>query len=74
MGVASDVGLMPSFEDPGAWSGYALEFFCRARNLADLYVDASKPNYKFLEGWVEGLMESIMLKGGGSGGGGGAMT
>ena len=37
-------------------------------------MDAWNPNYEFPEGWVEGLMENPMLKGGGSGGSGGAMT
>lgn len=38
LGVAADVGEMPSFEDAGARSGYALDYFCRARLLADLFI------------------------------------
>jgi hypothetical protein len=30
---------MPSFGDPGCRSGYALNYFCRARLLADLLID-----------------------------------
>lgn len=36
LGVAADVGEMPSFKNAGARSGYALDYFCRARLLADL--------------------------------------
>mmetsp|Transcript_41731 Transcript_41731/g.76264 ORF Transcript_41731/g.76264 Transcript_41731/m.76264 type:complete len:434 (-) Transcript_41731:86-1387(-) len=64
LGVAADVGQMPSFEDAGARSGYAVEFFCRAKNLADLYIDAWNPNYEFPDYWLEGLMETPMLGGG----------
>ena len=39
LGVAADVGQMPSFENAGARSGYALDYFCRARLLADLLID-----------------------------------
>mmetsp|Transcript_11081 Transcript_11081/g.27261 ORF Transcript_11081/g.27261 Transcript_11081/m.27261 type:complete len:429 (+) Transcript_11081:68-1354(+) len=64
LGVASDVGRMPSFEDAGARSGYAVEFFCRARNLADLYVDGWNPYYEFPRFWLDSLMETPMLGGG----------
>jgi len=37
LGLAADKGKMPSFENAGARSGYALDFFCRARLLADLW-------------------------------------
>ena len=30
---------MPSFEDAGSRSGYALDFFCRSRMLADILFD-----------------------------------
>ena len=66
LGVASDVGQMPSFEDAGARSAYAIEFFCRARNLADLYIDGYNPNYIFPEFWLDSLMSTPMLVGGGS--------
>ena len=66
LGVASDVGQMPSFEDAGARSAYAIEFFCRARNLADLYIDGYNPNYIFPEFWLDTLMSTPMLVGGGS--------
>ncbi|CAB9515117.1 expressed unknown protein [Seminavis robusta] len=39
LGAAADTGEMPSFQDPGSRSGYALEFFCRARLLAHLLFD-----------------------------------
>ena len=66
LGVASDVGQMPSFEDAGARSAYAIEFFCRARNLADLYIDGHNPNYIFPEFWLDSLMSTPMLGGGSS--------
>ena len=66
LGVAADVGEMPSFSDAGARSGYALEFFCRARNLADLYMDAFNPSYTFPEHWVETMLATPMLGGGAS--------
>eukprot|EP00984_Skeletonema_dohrnii_P008247 scaffold3030_cov72-Skeletonema_dohrnii-CCMP3373.AAC.1 len=40
LGVAADRGVMPSFSNAGARSGYAVEFFCRAKNLADLFADS----------------------------------
>jgi len=43
LGTAADRGEMPSFADPGSRSGYALEFFCRARLLADLLFDKCSP-------------------------------
>jgi hypothetical protein len=39
LGVAADTGDMPSFEDAGSRSGYALDFFCRARLFGDLMKD-----------------------------------
>lgn len=36
LGVAADIGKMPSFSNAGARAGYALEYFCRARRLASL--------------------------------------
>ena len=39
LGTAADHGEMPSFADAGARSGYALEFFCRARLMADLMLN-----------------------------------
>ncbi|CAJ1962729.1 unnamed protein product [Cylindrotheca closterium] len=63
LGVAADMGEMPSFSDPGARSGYALEFFCRARNLADLYIDALNPSLDMPQNWVESMKESPMLAG-----------
>ena len=38
LGVAADVGEKPSFENAGARSGYALDYLCRARLLADLFI------------------------------------
>lgn len=54
---------MPSFADAGARSGYAVEFFCRARTLADLYMDASNPSCVFPEFWSDGMMQTAMLGG-----------
>lgn len=42
LGVAADTGRMPSFECPGSRSGYALDFFCRSRLLADFLLDLSE--------------------------------
>mgnify|MGYP000010223982 CR=1 FL=1 len=39
LGTAADRGEMPCFADPGSRSGYALEFFCRSKLLADLIFD-----------------------------------
>jgi hypothetical protein len=41
LGVAADNGTIQpsSFGDPGARSGYAVQFFCRARSLADLFME-----------------------------------
>lgn len=64
LGVAADRGEMPSFEDAGARSGYAIEFFCRARNLADLFMDTYNEHYEFPEYWLEGLRDSPILGGG----------
>ena len=61
LGVASDRGEMPSFEDAGARSGYAVEFFCRAKNLADLFADTFNSHYEFPEYWLEGLRGSPIL-------------
>ena len=61
LGVASDRGEMPSFEDAGARSGYAVEFFCRAKSLADLFQDTFNTHYEFPEYWLEGLRESPIL-------------
>ena len=40
LGMAADVGAMPSFAHPGARAGYALGYFCRAKLLADVLFDA----------------------------------
>jgi len=58
---------MPSFEDVGARSGYAVEFFCRAKNLADLLVDTFNDFFEFPEFWLEGLRDSLILGGRDSG-------
>lgn len=39
LGNGADLGIMPSFSDPGARSGYALNLFCRVSLLADLLVN-----------------------------------
>jgi hypothetical protein len=59
LGVAADTGEMPSFADSGARSGYALDFFCRARNLADLLMDRDDPTFPVY--WSESLANSPML-------------
>jgi hypothetical protein len=38
LGMAADVGIRPCFANAGSRSGYAMDFFCRARRLADLFV------------------------------------
>lgn len=38
LGVAADKGDRPSFADAGSRSGYAMNFFCRAKRLADMFV------------------------------------
>lgn len=63
LGVAADLGEMPSFSDPGARSGYVLEFFCRARNLAELYIDALNPSIDIPQNCVESMKASPMLAG-----------
>ena len=66
LGVAADTGKMPSFEDAGARSGYALEFFCRARYLAEIYMDVYETKRKPLpQYWIDALMETPMLGKGG---------
>lgn len=62
LGVAADTGKMPSFSDAGARSGYALEFFCRARYLAEIYMDVYETKRKPLpQYWIDALMETPML-------------
>lgn len=39
LGVAADEGTMPSFENEAARKGYALEFFCRGRALAEFLLE-----------------------------------
>lgn len=64
LGVAADKGIMPSFEDAGARSGYALEFFCRARNLADLFaLDTFNTRYSLSEEWIDAILATPMLGG-----------
>ena len=46
LGTAADHGIMPSFADPGSRSGYALEFFCRARLLSDILLEKCNPGSK----------------------------
>ena len=47
LGVAADYGEMPSFENSGARTGYALDYFCRARLLSDILIvdDAMVPDF-----------------------------
>jgi hypothetical protein len=61
LGVAADRGVMPCFANAGARSGYAVEFFCRAKNLADLFADTFNSHYEFPEYWLEGLRGSPIL-------------
>lgn len=63
LGVAADEGIMPSFSDPGARAGYALEFFSRARGLADLFLDTQDDINSFPMFWKEHLDESPLLGG-----------
>jgi hypothetical protein len=39
LGVAADIGIMPSFQNQQARIGYSLEFFCRARSLAEFFLE-----------------------------------
>jgi hypothetical protein len=43
LGVAADVGEMPSFSHAGSRSGYAVDFFCRSRLLSDIMMDVDNP-------------------------------
>lgn len=43
LGVAADVGEMPSFSNAGSRSGYAVDFFCRSRLLSDILMDVDNP-------------------------------
>lgn len=66
LGVAADEGEMPSFEDKGARSGYALEFFCRGRNLADLFIlDTLNPLDSFSEEWTSAILNTPLYEGNG---------
>lgn len=66
LGVAADEGSMPSFEDEGARSGYALEFFCRGRNLADIFnIDTFNPICDFSNEWKHAIFDTPMLAGSG---------
>ena len=58
--VAADVGEMPSFTDAGARSGYALEFFCRGRNLANIFLDPLFYD-DYPQQWENTLLKSPML-------------
>ena len=65
LGVAADIGEMPSgFSNSGARSGYALDYFCWARLLADFFIDTDNPtlpmfwqdvfdNHSFLQNGAE---------------------
>jgi hypothetical protein len=61
LGVAADVGKMPSFSDAGARSGYALDFFCRARLLADFLIDVDNPSLPPF--WKDVVREHSVLGG-----------
>lgn len=50
LGVAADEGTMPSFESGAARKGYALEFFCRGRALAELFLETPLFEAAALEG------------------------
>jgi hypothetical protein len=52
LGVAADKGSMPSFANPGARAGYALDYFCRARLLAGFLVDTE--NESLPSFWMDG--------------------
>jgi hypothetical protein len=41
LGVAADIGIMPSFQNQQARIGYSLEFFCRARSLAEFFLETN---------------------------------
>ena len=52
LGVAADKGCMPSFSNPGARAGYALDYFCRARRLAGFFVGTEPESLPFF--WTNG--------------------
>lgn len=59
LGAAADDGKMPSFGNAGARSAYALEFFCRARMLADLLFDLDNPTMPSF--WKDACEEKQLL-------------
>ena len=61
LGVAADTGERPSFSDAGSRSGYALDFFCRARLLADLLMDVDNPTLP--PHWNESIREQRLFHG-----------
>ena len=56
LGVAADVGAMPSFANEGARAGYAVHYFCRAQLMADLMLFSSESH--FLQETVDNLFGS----------------
>jgi hypothetical protein len=55
LGVAADIGSMPSFEHDGARAGYAVDYFCRAQLMADIIFSSES---SFLREDVDRLLSS----------------
>jgi hypothetical protein len=60
LGVAADTGEMPSFEEAGARAGYALDYFCRARLLADLLIDTENPTLP--DFWTDAIQRNALIR------------
>jgi hypothetical protein len=61
LGVAADVGEMPSFSHAGSRSGYAVDFFCRSRLLSDILMDVDNPTLP--PHWKDTFLEKRLLFG-----------
>lgn len=60
LGVAADEGEMPSFGEAGARAGYALDYFCRARLLADLLIDTENPTLP--DFWADVVQKHALMQ------------
>lgn len=69
LGQAADQGNMPSFGNAGSRSGYALDFFCRSRMLADILVDLDENPTVSFANFTSPIQHSctVMSIGGGPG-------
>ena len=62
LGVAADMGTMPSFESPAARIGYALEFFCRGRALAEFLLETPQVEQGLSAGENEAMYPHFWTK------------